>query len=55
MDLQVDSWGAGKWSVGNWNDQENSTFKVTGQPMTIAQGATAFLREGWGTTGMEQW
>ena len=51
MDLQVDSWGAGAWSVGNWNDNENSTFSVTGNGATIAtDGATAFLREGWGTT-----
>ena len=51
MDLQIDSWGAGAWSVGNWNDQENTQVNLTGQPMTITQGeAIAFLREGWGTT-----
>jgi len=49
MNMTQDTWSALAWNDGQWGDQDNITFKASGQPMTANQGnVTPFASAGWG-------
>jgi|TARA_R100001163_G_C5064430_1_gene202048 hypothetical protein len=50
VSVTADSWGALKWNIGSWQNQNDSGFSVTGQSATISQGTTvvgAQINAGW--------
>ena len=58
MDVTQDTWGALKWGLHDWGDQETLTQELSGLSITASLGdVLSFPEQGWGsdTWGAENW